>query len=198
MVNRKIEKAGAVMRLLLCIMLIPIILLNLTIIISSYLYPDEIPGAFGIKPVAVLSGSMEDTFREGDLIFIEKIGHLQFHVGDVICYLDSGQAVTHRIAHIITGKNGSHAYVTKGDANPISDHNPVKPEQIQGVWTGARLPNMGKFVMFLSTTTGMILFVVCPILILIAWDMLHRIRQDRTEKKRMKELEAQLKNLTSR
>ena len=73
--EEKKDKKGrilAAINFILCIILIPVILMNVTVIISSYIHPDEIPGIFGIKPVAVLSGSMEDTFMTGELIFVEK------------------------------------------------------------------------------------------------------------------------------
>ena len=159
------------------------------------IHPDEIPGIFGIKPVAVLSGSMEDTFMTGDLIFVEKTDTGSLKENDVICYLLDGQAVTHRIVGVEQGEDGAVSYITMGDANNTEDQDTVKPEQIQGIWNGVHLARLGDFVIFLSSTTGMILFIVCPILLLIIWDVIYRWRADKKEKSRTAELEAELNAL---
>ena len=184
-----------VINIVLCVILIPIILINVTVIISSYIHPDEIPGIFGIKPVAVLSGSMEDTFMTGDLIFVEKTDTGSLKENDVICYLLDGQAVTHRIVGVEQGEDGAVSYITMGDANNTEDQDTVKPEQIQGIWNGVHLARLGDFVIFLSSTTGMILFIVCPILLLIIWDVIYRWRADKKDKSRTVELEAELNAL---
>ena len=62
-------------------------------------------------------------------------------------------------------------------------------------WNGGRLGGIGNFVMFLSSTTGMIVFIVCPILLLILWDVIRRWRSDKKEKSRATELEAELNAL---
>ena len=171
-----------VINIVLCVILIPIILINVTVIISSYIHPDEIPGIFGIKPVAVLSGSMEDTFMTGDLIFVEKTDTGSLKENDVIVGVEQGE-------------DGAVSYITMGDANNTEDQDTVKPEQIQGIWNGVHLARLGDFVIFLSSTTGMILFIVCPILLLIIWDVIYRWRADKKEKSRTAELEAELNAL---
>ena len=61
------DRIFSIINIVLCIILIPVIVLNVTVIISTYTHPDEIPGFFGVKPVAVLSGSMEDAIMTGIL-----------------------------------------------------------------------------------------------------------------------------------
>lgn len=200
-INNKISKKsriGAAVNIILCVILIPVILMNVAVIVSSYIYPDEIPGIFGIKPVAVLSGSMEDTFLTGDLIFVKKAAGSSLKEGDVICYLMDGQAVTHRIVSVEQGQDGQVSYITKGDANNTEDRGAVRPEQVQGVWTGGRIGGMGNFVIFLSSTTGMIVFIVCPVFLLVVWDVVRCWRADKKEKSHTAELEAELNELKAR
>lgn len=188
------SRISTLINILLCVILVPVIFINVTVIMNSYIHPNEIPGVFGMKPIAVLSGSMEDTFMTGDLILIKETDPFSLRKGDVICYLVSDQAVTHRIVDVKEEK-GKPVYTTKGDANNANDQDPVKPEQIQGIWSGIRLNGMGNFVVFLSSTTGMILFILCPILILIAFDILRRWRSDKVQKSKTAELEAELEAL---
>ena len=194
--NSNAGKISTVINILLCIILLPVIFINVTVIINSYLHPNDIPGIFGIKPVAVLSGSMEDTFMTGDLIFIKETDPTTLKKGDVICYLVSDQAITHRIVDV-TKENGNPVYTTKGDANNSIDQNTVKPEQIQGIWSGIRWSRMGDFIVFLSSTTGMIIFILCPILLLIIFDVIKRWKSDKDQKNRTAQLEAELEALRS-
>ena len=113
----------------------------------------------------------------------------------MICYLASGQAVTHRVVRLEQDENGEIRYVTRGDANSAEDRDTVRPEQVQGIWRGGRIGGAGNFVLFLSSTTGMVVFIVCPVLLLIFWDMAARWRADKKEKSRADALEAELNAL---
>lgn len=180
---------------ILCVIFIPVIVINLVLIFSTYANPGDMPGVFGIKPVIVLSGSMEPEIRTGDMIFLHKTDPAQLMEGDVICYLTSGKAVTHRIVEISTGEDGRLSYITRGDANNTEDRLAVTADQVQGIWKGWRIAGMGKFVMFMQSQTGMLLFIVCPLLLFILWDIWRRKREVRAESERRAELEAELELL---
>nr|WP_072854307.1 signal peptidase I [Lactonifactor longoviformis] len=179
----------------MCIIFIPVIIINLILIVSSYTNPEEIPGVFGVKPAVVLSGSMEPTIQAGDLIFIRETDPNKLQKDDVICYLSSGKAITHRIADITTGEDGRLQFITRGDANNAEDQLPVTADQVQGIWKGGRIGGLGNFILFMQSTTGMILFIVCPLLLFFLWDIWHRRRLDKAENARTKELEAELNAL---
>ena len=195
--TKKKNTLSGIVGIVMCIIFIPIIIMNLTLIINSYINPDELPGVFGIKPAIVLSGSMEPTIRTGDLIFIHSTDTQELKEGDVICYLTSGSAVTHRIAGIANGEDGLPRYVTRGDANNAEDRLPVTSEQVQGIWKGGRIGGLGNFILFMQTTAGMILFIVCPLLLFFVWDIWRRHRLDKAESARTAQLEAELAALKS-
>lgn len=182
---------------ILCVIFIPLILINLILIAGSYIHPDELPGIFGIKPAVVLSGSMEPEIRTGDLIFIRNTDISSLKEGDVICYLSSGKAVTHRIESITAGEDGKARYITRGDANNAQDRLPVEADQIQGIWNGARIGGLGNFILFMQTPIGMVLFILCPLLLFILWDVWRRRRMDKAEASRTAALEAELAALKS-
>ena len=85
-----------------------------------------------------------------------------------------------------------HHLVTQGDANNTADQQAVTADQIQGIWKGIRIGGLGDFVMFMQSTTGMILFIICPLLLFILWDIWRRWRLDKAEAARTAELEAEL------
>ncbi len=187
---------GNVVGILFCVILIPIILINLVLISKTYTDGSHIPSIGGFSPVICLSGSMEDTFFTGDMILIRHTDHpAELGEGEVICYLTAeGVAVTHRIVQV-TQVDGETRYVTQGDANNTPDQLAVSPDRIEGVYTGMRVPKLGSLAMFMQTTTGMLLFIVCPLLLLAVWYVLRRRIESKRERARTLELEARLAQL---
>lgn len=184
--------ASGIVGLVLCIVFVPVILVNAALIAGSFLHPDELPGVFGVKPAVVLSGSMEPTIQTGDLITVTDCDPTALHEGDVVCYLSSGKAITHRIASVTTGEDGQLRYVTQGDANNAADRLPVTVDQVQGVWSGMRLPGVGNAILFMQTPAGMVLFIVCPLALFFAWDVWRRHRLGKAEEARTAQLEREL------
>ncbi|WP_050639196.1 MULTISPECIES: signal peptidase I [Clostridia] len=192
--KKKRGLVGTIIGIILCIILIPIIIINIILIVNTYIHPENIPGVFGMRPVIVLSGSMEPEFMSGDLIFIQNADKDQLKEGDVICYLEGGTAVTHRIADV-TEDNGNIRYTTRGDANNTDDQKQVEQSQVQGIYKGKKIAGAGDFVMFMQSTTGMIIFIVCPIFLLIVGDILYRRKGDKQEQEKRRQLEEELEAL---
>ncbi len=175
---------------LLCVIFIPIIILNVMMIVRSYTDPDHIPSVFGYSPVIVLSGSMSPAFEAGDMIILQETDPYTLKVNDVICYMEEESAVTHRIMEI-QERDGQPLYITQGDANETEDVTPVTPDQIQGKYTGIRIGGAGDFVIFLQSTPGMLIFIGGPVLLFVLWDLLRRMLSSRQEKKEKQELQAE-------
>ncbi len=83
----------------------------------------------------------------------------------------------------------------RGVPNDSDDQLAVSPDQIEGVYTGVHIAKLGSLAMFMQTTTGMILFIICPLLILVGWDVLRRSMDAKREKTRTQELDARLREL---
>ena len=90
------------------------------------------------------------------------------------------------------GEDGKIQYITQGDANNAEDSLPVEPDQIQGVWNGARVGGLGSFILFMQTPIGMVIFIICPLLLFIIWDIWRRRRLDKAEASRTSQLEAEI------
>ena len=149
--KKKRGLVGTIIGIILCIILIPIIIINIILIVNTYIHPENIPGVFGMRPVIVLSGSMEPEFMSGDLIFIQDGDVEQLKEGDIICYMEDGAAVTHRI-EAVTEENGAVRYTTRGDANNTDDQKQVEQSQIQGIYKGRKISGAGDAVMFMPVS----------------------------------------------
>lgn len=189
-----LQKVLNVLGVVLCVVFIPIIILNVVMIVRSYTQPDKIPSVFGYSPVIVLSGSMSPAFEAGDMILIRKTDPDTLKVNDVVCYMEEESAVTHRIIEI-QKQDGETLYITRGDANNTEDLQPITAGQIQGKYTGTRLEGMGNFAMYLQSTPGMLIFIGGPILLFILWDLLRRMVQGRRSKGQTKAMEEELERL---
>lgn len=179
-----------ILGVVLCVIFIPVIILNVVMIVRSYTDPDNIPSVFGYSPVIVLSGSMSPEFEAGDMIVIKKTDPETLKVNDVICYLEEEAAVTHRIMEVQTDELGV-MYVTRGDANNIEDATPVRPTQVQGIYTGISIGRLGDFAIFLQSTPGMLIFIGGPILLFVLWDLLRRMIVGRKTKAEHEKLAAE-------
>ena len=175
---------------ILCVIFIPIIIINVVMIVRSYTDPDHIPSVFGYSPVIVLSGSMSPEFETGEMIIIKKVDPATLKVHDVICFMEEETAVTHRIMEV-QQQDGATLYITQGDANSAEDATPVSAEQIQGKYIGVHFPRLGDFAIWLQSTPGMLLFVGGPVVLFLLWDVVRRMVQSRQSKKENEKLQAE-------
>ena len=180
---------------LFCFILIPLLLINCTLIIKSITNKNEVPDIGGIFPMVILTDSMNPQLASGDLVICRKVNARNIKTGDVICFYDpegNGTAtVTHRVREIITDEPGALAWKTKGDANNTEDEKPIKRENLAGVYC-LRLPGLGNTAMFMQSIQGMVICVVCPLLLMAVYDLICRRIEERKKKKDTEALLAEL------
>lgn len=196
----KKEKPGAahhvatIVGAVLCVILLPILIINVTLIIRSFINKDEVPSVGGIFPLIVLTDSMYPDIQSGDLIFCRTEAPENIEIGDYIAFFDpvgnGTSIVTHSVVEI-TEQDGGIAWITRGIANNADDTVPVPADKLVGVYK-SRIPKLGNVVMFMQTTAGLIICVVCPILLLVCWDI---IRRRSYEKNRQDDTDALMREL---
>lgn len=192
------HKILTVIGTILCVLLIPVLVINCTLIIKSYTHSDQVPSVGGTFPMIILTDSMVPEFASGDLIICHTAEPEDVQVGDIICFYDPAgngtSTVTHRVEEVTTDTDGKIAWVTKGDANNTEDLRIVPADNLVGVYR-SRLAGLGNVAMFMQTTQGLILCVLCPMILLVAYDMLRRRMYERKNQKDTDELLAELEEL---
>lgn len=182
----------------LCIILTPILLMNCTLIAKSYLNQEQVPGIGGMVPMIILTDSMQPEFSSGDLIVCHTEDPENVQTGDIICFFDpagnGSTTVTHRVTAVTTDENGNPQWTTKGDANNTEDSVIVPAENLVGVYQ-FHLSGIGNVAMFMQTTQGLIICVICPIILLIGYDMIRRRMYEKEKKKDTDALLAELEEL---
>jgi signal peptidase len=190
------QKFLTILGTILCIILVPILIINVTLLVKSYTNTEEVPSIGGHFPMIVLTDSMLPLISSGDLIFCVTVEPEDVQVGDVISFFDpmgSGTAVvTHRVLEIME-KDGELSFRTKGDNNNAEDQVAVPEKNLVGLYQ-SRIPGAGNIAMFMQTTAGLIVCVVLPIVLLVGWDVLRRRKYDKAKQQDtdalLKELEA--------
>lgn len=192
--------------IVLCVILIPILVANVTMIIKSYTNPDEYPSFLGYNMMIVLSPSMEDTIMTGDLIVVKNASPDDIkgesaagaQDGDIISFFDPdserSSVLTHRCKNVISEDDGSVSFVTKGDNNISEDPSTCPGKNLIGTYI-TRIPGAGRIAMWLQTTPGLIVCVAVPIVLLVAYDLIMKKRYDKSKKKDTDALLAELEAL---
>ncbi len=181
--NRTTEKNSlthnilTVIGVVMCIILVPILLINCTLLVKGFVNKDEVPSIAGIFPMIVLTDSMYPEFSGGDLIICKTEEPENIQVGDIISYVDpdgNGTSInTHRVLSVNQEESGL-TFTTKGDANNAVDRKAVPADALVGIYTGKYIAGAGNVAMFMQTTTGLIVCVVLPMVLLVGYDVLRR------------------------
>lgn len=194
--NSPVQTVMTVLGTVLCIILLPILILNISLIVRSFTNPDDVPRIGKWLPLVVLTDSMYPEIESGDLIICEVVDAEDVKVRDVIAFFDPAgngtSVVTHRVIDIFE-EDGQIYFTTQGDANNTADSKPVPGNKLVGLYN-SRIGGLGHVIMFMQTTEGLLLCVVLPIILLIGYDMIRRKKFDKAKQEDtdalLKELEA--------
>lgn len=184
------QKLTSAIALIICILLIPLLIVNLTIILKSFANPDKVPGFLGFKPLIVLSGSMEPAILTGDLVIVREVPADTLQEGDVIAFRRAAAVITHRIMKI-NQNDGNTLFYTKGDNNNADDSAPVTVDLLEGRYL-FRIPRLGSAAMFMQTPAGIVLFVAVPLILFMLTDFMRAHRREKHSAKTAAQLEAEL------
>lgn len=187
------KKLETIIGIIICIIFIPILIVNLTLIIKSYINPDKVPDFLGYKPFIVLSGSMEPTIMTGDIAIIKECKKEDLKNGDIIAFRNGKSVITHRIVEIKDDEKDT-VLITKGDNNNTEDQYPIRLESVEGVFK-YKIPKLGNFAMFLQTTVGTIVFISIPFIIFMIFDIVQRKQDIKIQKQKQEQLEKEIEEL---
>lgn len=185
--------------IVLCVILIPMLIVNCTLIIKSFVNKDKVPDFGGLFPMIVLTDSMNPDIKSGDLIFCLSIEAEEVEEGMVISFFDpagsNNAVVTHQVIERIVNEDGSLAFRTKGTNNNTEDRALVLKEHLIGKYTGIRIPNAGKVALFMQSTYGLIVCVFIPFVLIVGYDILRRRKSEKDQSENVAALKAELEAL---
>lgn len=194
----KFHKALTIIGIVMCVILVPILIVNCTLLVKSFINKDEVPDFGGTLPLIVLTDSMYPDIKSGDLIICKTVDAKDVAIGDVISFYDPAgkgtSVVTHMVIDIIN-EDGKISFKTKGINNNTEDRLPVPEANLIAVYTGIRIPGAGNFAIFMQSTTGLIVCVILPIILFVGYDVIRRKLYEKSKGDDMAALVAELEAL---
>lgn len=175
---KRAKKAPAVIGIIVCILLTPILIMSIVVVIKSFANPNKVPDFFGIKLFIIRTKTMEPEIRYGDLIISKKVNPAELKIGDIISFREENIIVTHRILEF-TEKEGNPAFITTGDNSGENQGSIVVYSQVEGMLM-FKIPGFGRFVLFTQTPQGLVIFIGVPLFGFILYSI---IRSKLTDKK---------------
>lgn len=164
-------------------------------LISVNTFDQNDRNVFGFKFFIVQTDSMSATdFDAGDIVISKEVDIKTLKEGDIITFVSQsshnyGETVTHKIREVKRGEDGSIGFVTYGTTTNTDDE--ALATVIVGKYVG-RIPDLGRFFVFLKTTPGYIICILIPFLLLILSQGLNCVRLFRQYKKeQMDEMKAE-------
>lgn len=199
--SEKMNKALTIVGIVMCVILVPILIVNCTLIIKSFINKDEVPSIGGTMPLIVLTDSMYPEIKSGDIIICKKIDPKDIEVDDVISFYDpegnGTSVVTHKVVKVIE-EDGKLSFRTKGINNNTEDRLDVPAENVIAEYTDIRIPLAGNVAIFMQSTAGLIICVVVPIVLFVGYDVIRRRKYEKTKGDDVEALKAELEALKAR
>lgn len=129
----------------------------------------------------IISPSMEPAVKVYDVVVdLNVFSENDIEKGDIITFISNsnvskGLTVTHRVIDIITNKDGSKSYITKGDNNLKADSATVSHRDILGKVL-FKIPQLGRVQFLIANKFGWILVILLPALGVIIYDFIKLFR----------------------
>ena len=181
--GKKQGKVGNIIGIILCVILVPILLVNVIMIVKGLINPSKVPSIGGYSPLIVLTDSMYPNIKRGDLIITKAADAKDVKVGDVISFFDpdgSGTSVlTHRVVELVE-EDGKLFFRTKGDANNSEDPSLAPAENLIGLYQ-SKINGAGNVAMFLQSTPGLIVCIGVPLVLLVGFELLRRRNYEKSK-----------------
>ncbi len=200
--NVDAKKIVNIIAIVVCVILLPVLIINCTLIVKGLINPDEVPMIFNRAPLIVLTESMEPEIKAGDLIICKKVDAKDVKIGDVISFIDpegnGTSIVTHEVNEVLVDENGKIYFRTQGVNNNVEDKASVPEENLVGVWTGTRFWALGSIVLFMQSTAGVLICVLVPIGIIAVLYFMNKKKADKSEQDEKEKLLAELNELRAK
>lgn len=164
----------------ICLIIIPIIIYNLTLIIKYIINPTQTPDFLGYKTYEIVSRSMESTINKNDVIVVREVPKTEINENDIIAFDNGEEVITHRVIDI-ENIDGEIFYITKGDNNRNIDKDKITYEQIEGKYV-FKINKFGYILNILKNRYLLSILFIILILCLIHIVMVKRRKNKREEK----------------
>ena len=145
---------------------------------------------FGKSLLYVVTGSMEPTIHVGEYVIVQSVPTEKLQYGDIIAFYTEneeikGKLVIHRIIEV----RDDGTFIVMGDANPVPDEIPIKPENIIGKFERKSIL-FNWMASFADPRKLLLLLVVIPVFLLSIYEattvvnVMKKVRKEKEEEDR--------------
>ena len=196
--KQKTKKILSIIANVLVWVFVAFALLTTLLVFSAQGDEDGIPSLFGKSLITIESISMEPTFKQGDLVLVEKIAGTDDFAQRVTA-LEKDQIITYW-APIDINKDGKlndinthrieekleNGFRTKGDNNEHADTYTISFNDVIGVSTeDDNIGGLGAAIGFLRSSMGFLLCIVLPLVLFFLYELYRFVRillEERTKR----------------
>ena len=109
----------------------------------------------------IITGSMSPALKVGDCVVVMQVSPDSLAIGDIIAYVSEAQDISGlTVMHRIKERLPDGSFIVQGDANPVPDELPVRPDQIQGKFI-RKSPFFSWLISFADFRKALLLLVMC-------------------------------------
>lgn len=146
------------------------------VVMILFCIPFTLPRLFGLHIYEVESESMEPEYPVGSVVYVKEVETSDIIVGDVITYTlgtDTDFVMTHRVVEVL---NQGRSFVTKGDANPVEDAEPVSSERVIGCPVVC-IRGIAPAADFINTSEGKAVVAGMFVFVFLMWMLAERMQK---------------------
>lgn len=183
-------------RLMACITALSFILGLIIFVSVLKANKGEVPSVFGFSVLRLQTGSMEPEYKIGSIIIAKKTDPNDLKKGDVISFYSTNKDIsdrvnTHRIVEVNRLQSGMKEFVTKGDANPDADNDPVLSTRVIGKVVFDLGVFSGSVLGILQNPKVIFFLIIVPLIIITFMEAVNLVNlfmnKDRTEEENANE-----------
>ncbi len=142
---------------------------------------------FGLRPYAIISGSMEPEYPVGSLVYVKPAEPEEVKEGDPIAFVLNEELVVaiHRVVSVDEQKS---SFITKGDANEAVDAAPVHFNNLIGKPVFC-IPMLGYVSDYITNPPGMYVAICAAVVLLVLMFLPDLLKKADNADKRVKKSE---------
>lgn len=146
------------------LILIPLAIIAISLVWQVITKPHEIPNIFGYKMFIIFDQYMDDSIKEGDVVFTKNVNPDKLASGNIIAFRNGQDTVTiHKIIKVDEDKNSKFFKMNTLDTE-TNDTRYVKEKSVEGLMI-FRIPKIGAILYFIQQPPvmvgGMLLIIAC-------------------------------------
>ena len=138
--------------------------------------PLTVPRLMGYEIYDVLTASMAPEIPAGSAVYVKALDPVELEEGEVAAFLREGRTVVHRV---VENRRFAGRLITRGDANPADDGEPVPYEAVVGR-VERHVPLLGHLMAVLSGAVGklyMLCLALCGVLFHVLAARIRSVRE---------------------